>query len=294
MSDSTRFPADSERLPFHPSSDELRRQVQTPGPWSRRFRRLVRAASAIDPTTCVQCREMLDVYVDEERRNGDAPGKYPHIYRHLQTCPDCAHDHAVLLDALKHASAADPVPAAVQPPLSFLQLPHREGQWFSRPRSRLNGDRLGVDFVLDIDYLKQRFGRGPMPHLRSAPVYRSGPASVDAPSGWLLMGNVPFDELQLNVAIHAEPDRQHPEWLSLFATLTGSANLPDNLWMRLTWADRTYRVRVQLTGLDAGEARIDEIPLGILHDTPDSGERRFEIGIESGDADYDDDVAPGT
>jgi hypothetical protein len=48
---------------------------------------------AAPETTCEQCFDQLDVYVERELRTGDAAQAMPRLAAHLQGCPACAEDH---------------------------------------------------------------------------------------------------------------------------------------------------------------------------------------------------------
>jgi hypothetical protein len=44
-------------------------------------------------TTCDECFDQLDVYVERELCAGDAAQAMPRLAAHLQGCPACAEDH---------------------------------------------------------------------------------------------------------------------------------------------------------------------------------------------------------
>jgi hypothetical protein len=48
-------------------------------------------------TTCDDCFEQLDIYVDREVLHGDAEETMPALAAHLRGCPACAEDHDSLL-----------------------------------------------------------------------------------------------------------------------------------------------------------------------------------------------------
>lgn len=48
-------------------------------------------------TTCDECFQQLDVYVDREILRDDAEQAMPTLAAHLRGCPACAEDHASLL-----------------------------------------------------------------------------------------------------------------------------------------------------------------------------------------------------
>jgi anti-sigma factor RsiW len=52
-------------------------------------------------TTCEQCFEQLDVYVERELRSGDAAAAMPRLAAHLEGCPACAEDHDSLRALLR-------------------------------------------------------------------------------------------------------------------------------------------------------------------------------------------------
>jgi hypothetical protein len=51
-------------------------------------------------TTCDECFDRLDVYVERELRSGDAARAMPPLAAHLRGCPACAEDHDSLRDLL--------------------------------------------------------------------------------------------------------------------------------------------------------------------------------------------------
>jgi hypothetical protein len=52
-------------------------------------------------TTCDECFDQLDVYVERELRTGDAAQAMPRLAAHLDGCPACAEDHDSLLALLR-------------------------------------------------------------------------------------------------------------------------------------------------------------------------------------------------
>jgi hypothetical protein len=51
---------------------------------------------AVAETTCDECFDQLDVYVERELRAGDAEQAMPRLTAHLRGCPACAEDHESL------------------------------------------------------------------------------------------------------------------------------------------------------------------------------------------------------
>jgi hypothetical protein len=51
---------------------------------------------AAPETTCEECFDQLDVYVERELRTGDAEQAMPRLAAHLRGCPACAEDHESL------------------------------------------------------------------------------------------------------------------------------------------------------------------------------------------------------
>jgi hypothetical protein len=47
---------------------------------------------AAPESTCDECFEQLDVYVERELRTGDAATAMPRMAAHLRGCPACAED----------------------------------------------------------------------------------------------------------------------------------------------------------------------------------------------------------
>jgi anti-sigma factor RsiW len=47
-------------------------------------------------STCEECFDQLDAYVDRELLSGDAEQAMPELAAHLRGCPACAEDHASL------------------------------------------------------------------------------------------------------------------------------------------------------------------------------------------------------
>jgi hypothetical protein len=80
-----------------------------------------------DAIACDDCQDLLDAYVDCERRRGGAAAarRYPHVWWHLFTCPDCA-DVYRLIGALlnaEHAGNLAPLSAPVRRPSTRMRLP---------------------------------------------------------------------------------------------------------------------------------------------------------------------------
>jgi len=76
--------------------------------WAQRFRRLAEAIAGAsmpgpgsgDGLRCEECRELLDVYVNEELRGREVQQMYPSVWRHLQACSRCREAHDLLADIL--------------------------------------------------------------------------------------------------------------------------------------------------------------------------------------------------
>ena len=47
-------------------------------------------------TTCDECFDQLDVYVERDLSTGDAGRAMPRLAAHLEGCPACAEDHESL------------------------------------------------------------------------------------------------------------------------------------------------------------------------------------------------------
>jgi hypothetical protein len=67
----------------------------------RAIARLLGPAAA--ETTCEECFDQLDVYVERDLRAGDAEQAMPRLAAHLKGCPACAEDH----DGLRALLLAD-------------------------------------------------------------------------------------------------------------------------------------------------------------------------------------------
>lgn len=58
-------------------------------------------------TTCDECFEQLDIYVDREILQGDAEEAMPALAAHLRGCPACAEDHDSLRAFVTSTPPAD-------------------------------------------------------------------------------------------------------------------------------------------------------------------------------------------
>jgi hypothetical protein len=67
----------------------------------RTLGRLLGPAAA--ETTCDECFDQLDVYVERDLRHHDAEQAMPHLAAHLRGCPACTEDH----DSLRALLLAD-------------------------------------------------------------------------------------------------------------------------------------------------------------------------------------------
>lgn len=72
----------------------------TPDHLDRTINRLL--GPAAPETTCDECFEQIDAYVERDLRTGDAAAAMPRLAAHLRGCPACAEDYdslrALLVD----------------------------------------------------------------------------------------------------------------------------------------------------------------------------------------------------
>jgi hypothetical protein len=276
----------------NPLLEQLRRDLQTPGAWARRFRTLVEDAmntGKMDTTlTCQDVQNVLDVYLNAELKGDDVRLAYPEVWQHIQTCAGCRQEHDAVLDVLsEHDEEAHLNFTPTPRPLPFLQAKSDHAGWVSRVRSRLAGASFGIHILLDPDYLRGKLGFASP--LQTENVYRSDTLALSSEPRVLLIDNVSLDGQPLNVEIAVVQAASQPDKLALQATLTGSAPLPDNLWIRLTWAGHTYAAPVIRVQPDEGQALVEGISLERVRDALGAQEARFEIILETRDTPDDDD-----
>jgi hypothetical protein len=269
--------------------EQLRRDLQTPGPWEKRWRNLVRgiAESQSDSAlTCDECQRLLDAYIGEELQGREASRSYPAVARHLETCDACGQDYEATIDALLQAPSDTPLQAPRRV-LAFLESRRNTANWVSRIRSRLAGDAFGLQIVLNPEYVRARLGLAPT--LPTANVFRSDDTQSASKPRTLLVDDVDFDGQRLNVKVRALP-QDNARRLALEAQLISDAALPDNLWLQLNWAGQLYTARVQRTQPVEGFARIDGVALPHTLEAAGAADARFEIVFEVRDLQADDDT----
>ncbi|CAG0935154.1 hypothetical protein TFLX_03986 [Thermoflexales bacterium] len=263
--------------------DQLRRDVQTLGPWSHRFQTLIQDTLKIDlpdpKLTCADTRNILDVYIDDESNGQDVRLTYPDIWRHLQTCAQCQRDHDVLLSTLhEHAEQAVVSSQSAKKPLPFLQPQGNRTRWISRVQSQLAGASFGLHILLNLQFLKNKLGLGPS--WQFAEAQRSDTLLSFSEPRVLLIDDVPFDGQRLNIEIRVARLADKIDRFALLATLVGSAPLPDNLWIQLTLAEQTYAAPVIRSRSDEGHAQIDDVLLDDRYEMLNATETHVEIVIE--------------
>jgi hypothetical protein len=275
----------------NPLLEQLRRDLQTPGARARRFHALVEDAmntGEMDTTlTCDDVQNVLDVYLDAELKGDDVRLAYPEVWQHIQTCAGCQQEHDAVLDVLSDHDEEVHLNFTPTPrPLPFLQAKGDRAGWVSRMRSRLAGASFGLHILLDPEYLRGKLGFASP--LQTGNVYRSGTLALSSEPRILLIDNVSLDGQPLNIEIAIAQVAGQPDMLALQATLTGSAPLPDNLWIRLTWAGHTYTAPVTRVQHDEGQTLVEGISLERVREALGAQEARFEIVFETRDTPDDD------
>lgn len=276
----------------NPLIEQLRRDMQTPGPWARRFRALaeaiVNAGELKTRLTCREVQEVLDVYLSDELKGHDVRLAYPEVWQHIQTCANCQYEHDTLLDALSERDREDvPDFTPVPRPLSFLQPKDDHARWISSLTSRLAGASFGLHILLNPDFLRKKLGFGSP--LQTAGTRRSEIPEISSEPRALLIDHMPFDGQRLTAEIAVARAENQTDLLTLLATLTGNAPLPDHLWIRLTWAGQSYTAPVARVQPDVGYARVEGVSLKQVQEALDAEETHFEIVIETRDMATDDD-----
>jgi hypothetical protein len=275
----------------NPLLTELHRRLSEPGPWAHRFRRLAEAiveAAGPEPTppkqsqnakrpslSCEECEDLLDLYVDDELKGHDVQRLYPLIWHHLQTCPRCRQAHDLIADTLGQERDGElpPIPHLETPRFSFLRSHSADTPWISRLRSQIAGAPFGLIFSFSLPYLQT---------LLSPPVpvtVRTEESLPTPPVRLLLSDTVAVGEQMVVVEVTAIHNPESPNHLDLQATITSSASLPENLWARLTWADQTRSVFVDIQG----RVSFGEVSLTKLQEALEAGEGSFEIAFEAGE-----------
>ncbi|HEY4690879.1 MAG TPA: hypothetical protein VIK33_16325 [Anaerolineae bacterium] len=293
MTSDTEQPENNQPIP-NPVFEQLRRDMQTPGPWARRFRALaeaiVNAGESKTTLTCHDVQDLLDVYVNDEMKGHEVRLAHPEVWQHLQTCTHCQHEHDVVLAVLNERDEeTDPDFKPGLRPLSFLQPKGDRARWISRVRSRLAGASFGLHILLNPDFLGSKLGFG-LP-LQTANAYRSDTLDLSSGPRVLLIDTVPFDGQHVNVEISVARAADQPDGLTLQATLTGSTSLPANLWIGLTWAGQTHTAPVTHVRPDEGHVQVEGISLERVREALSAPEARFEIVFETRDTPADDDRA---
>lgn len=260
--------------------EKLRHDLKTSGPWAQRFRDLVEAVDEAR-ADCAECLSNLDIYISEELQGNDAPTLYVNMWKHLQGCDDCKRDHDQMLDVLKRERAGSegyvPTPNLATPPLSFLQPAAKGIDWVSRVRSRLADAAGGVEFVFSLKYLADRLLLSPM---QLQPTRGNNSVTSPAQQRLLLVDDITFENQQVNVEVKTTLDADRPDFLTLHATLSSNASLPENVWATLTWAGETYQAPVTLVSHDEGRAQIEDVSLSLLRDAHEAEQGQFEIALE--------------
>ncbi len=268
-------PGGREDIAPHEDSpvQELRHRLSEPSPWARRFRRLAQAIVETPGLGCEECEDMLDLYVDDELAGRDVRREYAPVWRHLRTCIRCQQAHELLADTLRRERAGklSPVPLLESPRLTFLQPRPPDAPWITRLRPQLGGAPFGLTFSLTLPYLRTLLSP-PLPVAARAEELFLSPATH-----LLLSDTVSVDEGTVAVEVTATRHPEARERVHLYAIITGSAPLPDNLWAKLIWGGQTFSGPVD----PQGHVDFGEVPLAALQGDAETGVSNFEIVFEA-------------
>jgi len=266
-----------------PVLQQLRHRLTGPGPWPQRFQRLAEAIAESHGVNCQECKELLDVYVDDELQGRNVEQLHPLIWQHLQLCASCREIHNLLAETLSLERQSKPshVPQPTTiPRLSFLQPRAPDAPWITRLRPRLTGMPFSLTFSFNLSYLRTILSP-PSPLLARKDVPVSPSTTL-----LLLSDAVPVGDQTLAVEMTASRSVESPDLyphgyrLRLRATIVGTAPLPRGLWATLVWAGQARSSPVD----DQGQADLGEVSLAALQEALETGEGHVEVIFEVRDA----------
>ncbi len=219
------------------------------------LRRLSRALAATPSVaiTHADCEAQLEFYIDAERRNENIRARYPSVWQHLQTCPQCRLSYTLLADS-RSDSLSETATAAL-PPLPFLVPADSRNAWMRQIRSRIGGAPLGFGFIIQPAHLAHALAP------TSALVTRGEAEASDKSlllSDMLTLGarDVTVD-IWVYRAAHAPTAR-------LEVALAASAPLPEPLRATLKWNDHQFSDLVR-----DGVCAFDALPVAAIENARD-------------------------
>lgn len=268
----------------NPLLEQARRDLERGGAERRGLDQLARDIAEEPGADCDEYRGALDIYIDAELNGRDVQRAYPGLWLHLQSCAECRRDYDELIDVLSRTEEAEraAAPALTLQPLTFLKRKDFAARWFSHIRSQLEGASFGLHIRLSPGHLRDRLSGASA--LRPARAYRSDSLQLSSEPRTLVVDDLAFGEQRLNVQIQAIPATEPPDRVTLHASLTSTAALPENLQLRLDWDGQSFEAPVNRTNFAEGYAQIEGIP----YNDPDD-DARFEFIFEVRDVQTDDD-----
>lgn len=244
----------------HHSLDKYLQDSHTLAP---RLQRLAQDIAAISDTpktsrlTCAECEQLIEFYVDAEKRGEQARTSFPIVWKHLKTCAQCQTSYALLTEALNESTPTDfdAFPAAPRP-LPFLAPTQSNAPWTKHARARVAGDPLNFGFTIRALYLRQSLSQHqPTLFTRGEP--------EPAKKALVLSDTISLGNRDVIVKIWVQR-LETSTFARLEISLAASIPLPDPLRVNLTSHSYTYSGIIQ-----KGHFSFDEFPVSVLEDARD-------------------------
>lgn len=244
----------------HLSLDKYLQDSHTLAP---RLQRLAQDIATISLTpkksrfTCAECEQLIEFYVDAEKRGEQVRTGFPVVWKHLKTCDRCRTSYELLTEALNESALTnfDAFPAS-PPPLPFLAPPSSNTPWTRHAHARVAGAPLNFGFTIRALYLRQSLSTNqPTLVMRGEP----GPAK----RALVLSDTISLGNRDVIVKIWIQRLETSP-FARLEISLAASVPLPDPLRVNLTSDGYTYSNIIQ-----KGHFSFDEFPVSVLEDARD-------------------------
>ena len=232
-----------------------------------KFQRLAQAiADAPDTRTRTQlsheeCQQLLEFYVDSEKRGENARRIYPTVFKHLTTCERCQIAYDVLTDAVSPAASRDfALPTERKADLSFLVGKIPQAALNKYIHSRIAGGRLGFGYAIDPKFVASAL---------DSPAALEVRGETSSEGSLLLLDSVALGSRDLTVELRMR--RLESDSVRLDISVVPSSPLPEPLRVDLYLDDKPYSASIEH---DHGST--DEIPLANLANAQIRVE--FEVG----------------
>ncbi len=247
--------------PMRPAKDYIDNSKKI-GPQFERLRRAILAApgkTRSRPLSHAEFGELLEFYIDSERRQEDTKKLYPRAWEHLQTCERCRS-----LYDLMNATLDDSITLPARPPLPFLAPIPPNALWSQQIRSRVGGAPLKFGFIVQAAHLTRALT------LPSSLVLRGD--APPAQKSLLLSDTVTLDQQEIAVDVWLyHPEQQNTADIEISAV--SSKPLSEPLRVTLNWNEQRYSSLLQ-----NGKCVFNAIPLS---DPQNLRDLRVEFEAES-------------